>query len=159
MSHKLKFDAAEGSQEFFITREFDFPVELLFKAHVDSEMIVQWKMMPNTTAKVTGGIKKHGGYQLEATNAEGNVIFRNHGVVHELIENEKMIRTFEVENAPFGVQFEIYDFEKLTDNTSKLKMHVIFESNALRDDVLTKMPADSLERVYNKLDELAKNLK
>ena len=84
---------------------------------------------------------------------------RTHGVIHEYIDNEKIIRTFEVENAPFGVQFEIYDFERLTNSTSKLKMHVIYESNTLRDEVLTRMPADSLETAYGKLDELVKNMK
>ena len=35
-----------------------------------------------------------------------------------------------MENAPFGVQLELLEFEKLTDDTSKLSIHTIFESVA-----------------------------
>ena len=50
-----------------------------------------------------------------------------------LVPNRKITRTFEMENTPFGVQLEFYEFEKLTDDTSKLNMHVIYESVAHRD--------------------------
>ena len=56
-----------------------------------------------------------------------------------LVPNRKITRTFEMENTPFGVQLEVYEFEKLTDDTSKLNMHVIYESVAQRDQVL-KLP-------------------
>ena len=42
MERKTKVNAGEGKQELFITREFDLPVELLFKAHVDPELVEQW---------------------------------------------------------------------------------------------------------------------
>ncbi len=49
-----------------------------------------------------------------------------------LCPNQKITRTFEMENTPFGVQLEIYEFEKLTDDTSKLNMHVIYESGCTK---------------------------
>ncbi len=59
--------------------------------------------------------KKHGSYQFETTDAKGNVVFQANGAIHEFIPNKKITRTFEMENTPFGVQLEIYEFEKLTD--------------------------------------------
>ena len=41
-----------------------------------------------------------------------------------------------MENTPFGVQLEVYEFEQLTNDTSKLTMHVIYESVAHRDQDL-----------------------
>src|SRR5258708_6569521 len=42
---------------------------------------------------------------------------------HEFSPNRKITRTFEMQNTPFGVQLEVLEFEKLTDDTSKLNMH------------------------------------
>ena len=72
MELKTKIHAENGKQDLVITREFDLPVELLFKAHVDPEIIVQWKIMPNTTAKILKSeAKKHGSYQFETTDPKG----------------------------------------------------------------------------------------
>jgi hypothetical protein len=59
-----------------------------------------------------------------------------------------------MENAPLGVQLEVYNFEKITDNTSKLTTHVIYESGALRDQVL-KMPfAQGLSMAHDRMQEI-----
>ena len=98
--------------------------------------------------------KKHGSYLVESTDPQGKVVFRANGVIHDFIPNKKITRTFEMENAPFGVQLEIYEFEKITDDTSKLNMHVIYESGALRDHVL-KMPfAQGLSMAHDRIQEI-----
>ena len=131
MEHKTKINAEDGKQDLVITREFELPVELLFKAHAEPELIEQWMSNPYATAKALKfEAKKHGSYQLESTDADSKVVFRSNGVIHELTENKKIIRTFELENASFGVQLEVYEFERLTDDRSKLNMHVIYESAA-----------------------------
>jgi len=160
MELKTKVHAEEGKQDLLITREFDLPVELLFKAHVDPEIIVQWKIMPNTTARIIKfGGKKHGSFEMESTDAQGKVVSRVNGVIHEFIPNKRIIRTFQVENGPMGVMFEIYDFEKLSDNTSKLNMHVIYESGAIRDQVL-KMPMDKgMGMAFERMEEIMKKYK
>jgi uncharacterized protein YndB with AHSA1/START domain len=155
MEHKTKIDAEEGKQELFITREFALPVELLFKAHAEPQLIEQWMSNPYATAKVLKFEgKKHGSYQLESTDANGKVVFRSNGVIHEFTANQKIIRTFELENAPFGVQLEIYAFERLTDDTSKLNMHVIYESGALRDRLLKLPFAQGLNMAHDRLQDI-----
>jgi len=160
MEPKTKMHAEEGKQDLTITREFDLPVELLFKAHVDPELIVQWKAIPNTTAKILKfGGKKHGSYQMQSTDSQGKIVSSVSGVIHEFIPNRKIIRTFEVENAPIGVQLEIYDFEPLTDHTSRLSLHVIYESGAIRGQVL-KMPfAERLSMAHDIMQEIMNKLK
>jgi len=160
MEQKTKIAAAEGKHDIMITREFDLPVELLFRAHAEPGIIEQWMSNPYATAKVVElEAKKLGGYQFESTNAQGKVVFRSHGVIHEFIPNQKITRTFEMENAPFGVQLEVYDFEPLTENTSKLHMHVIYESVAQRDQLL-KMPfAQGLNMAHDRIETIAGKLK
>lgn len=155
MELKTKINAEDGKQDLTIIREFDLPVELLFKAHVEPELIEQIMTNPYATAKVLKYEgKKHGSYQTESKDGSGKVVFRSNGTIHEFIPNKKITRTFEMENAPIGVQLEVYEFEKLTDKTSRLNMHVIYESGAQRDQVL-KMPfAQGLSMAHDRLQEI-----
>jgi uncharacterized protein YndB with AHSA1/START domain len=160
MEQKTKISAEDGKQDLVITREFDLPVELLFRAHVEPDIIEQWMSNPYATAKVLKFEgKKHGSYQLESTDTQGKVVFRSNGVIHEFSLNKKIIRTFELENAPFGVQLEVYEFEPLTDNSSKLNMHVIYESGALRNQLMQLPFAQGINMAHNRLEEVLKTLK
>jgi uncharacterized protein YndB with AHSA1/START domain len=154
MEQKTKLHVEDGKQDILITREFDLPVELLFKAHADAGIVEQ--VMGTKVLKLES--KKHGSYQYETTDPKGNVVFKANGVIHEFSPNKKISRTFEMENAPFGVQLEIYEFEKLTDDTSRLKMHVIYESPALRDQVLKLPFAQGLNMAHDRMQEIAGKL-
>jgi len=155
MELKTKISAEDGKQELLITREFDLPVDLLFKAYEDPEIVEQWM----TSKVVRLESKKNGSYQFEKTDDKGNVMFRANGVIHEFVPNRKIIRTFEMENTPYGVQLEVYEFEKLTNDTSNLKMHVIYESGAQRDQVLQLPFAQGLNWAHNRLQEVLNKLK
>ncbi len=160
MEQKTKIHAEDGKQEMVITREFDLPVELLFRAHVEPELLEEWMSNPYATAKALKFEgKKHGSYQLESTDAQGKVVFRSNGVIHEFSPNKKIIRTFELENAPFGVQLEVYEFSGLTEDTSQLRMQVIYESVAQRDQVLKLPFAQGINHAHNRLQEVVITLK
>jgi len=160
MEQKTKVNAEDGKQELVITREFDLPVELLFKAYAEPELVEEWMSNPYSTTKMLKlESKKQGGYQLESKDAQGKVVFRANGVIHEFITNKKITRTFEIENTPFGVQLEVYEFENLTDDTSKLNMHVIYESTAQRDEVLKLPFAQGLNMAHNRIQEILTKLK
>ncbi|MBS1933657.1 MAG: SRPBCC domain-containing protein [Bacteroidetes bacterium] len=154
MERKTKVTAEEGKQDLLITREFDLPLELLFKAYEEAELLEQW--MGTKVLKLE--CKKHGSYQLETTDPKGNKHHFN-GAIHEFVENKKMIRTFEMENAGFGVQLEIYEFEKISDDTSKLNMHVIYESVEKRDQMLKLPFAQGINWAHNRLQDVVSKLK
>ncbi len=61
--------------------------------------------------------------------------------------------------SPFGVQLEIYQFEKLTDNTSKLNIHTIFETVTLRDQMLQLPFKEGIKMAHNRLQEIINKLK
>ena len=154
MERKTKINAEDGKQELMITREFDLPLELLFKAYEDAEIVEQW--MGTKVLKLEN--KKHGSYWFETTDPKGNKYGFN-GVIHDFTPNKKITRTFEFENTPFGVQLEVLEFEQLTDDTSKLTIHTIFESVDQRDQML-KMPfAQGINMAHNRLQEIVNKLK
>lgn len=153
MERKTKIDAEVGKQDLVITREFDLPLELLFKAYVDPEIVEQW--MGTKVLKLES--KKHGSYQFETTDPKGNKHGFN-GTIHEFSPDLKITRTFEMENAPFGVQLEVLEFEKLDEDTSKLKMHSIYESVALRDQMLQLPFAQGINMAHNRLQDVVSKL-
>jgi uncharacterized protein YndB with AHSA1/START domain len=160
MEQKTKINAEDGKQELVITREFDLSVELLFRAYAEPDLVEEWMSNPYSTTKMLKlESKKQGSYQLESKDTQGKVVFRANGVIHEFVPNKKITRTFEMENTPFGVQLEIYEFVKLTDDTSKLNMHVIYESVAQRDEVLKLPFAQGINMAHNRIQEILTKLK
>lgn len=149
MERKTQVHAEAGKQEILITRTFELPVELLFKAYIEPEIVEQW--MNTKVLKLEN--KRQGGYQFETTDPMGNKHLFS-GVVHELVPNHKITRTFEMENTPFPVQLEFLEFIALTEQTSKLQMQMVFKSVTVRDQLL-KMPfAQGINMAHNRLEKI-----
>lgn len=155
MEPKTKIHAANGQQDLVITREFDLPLELLFKAYEDAEIVAQW--MGTKVLKLEN--KKHGSWQFETSDPHGNVVFNANGTIHEFVPNQKITRTFEMENSPFDVQLEFLEFEALTETTSKLTIHSIYRSATLRDQMLQLPFAKGINMAHNRLQEVVNKLK
>lgn len=155
MEQKTKIDAENGRQEIVITREFDLPVELLFKAYVEPEIVEQW--MGTKVLKLEN--KKHGAWEFQTSDPKGNLAFTASGVIHEFVPNQKITRTFEMDSTPFDAQLEFLEFEKLTEGTSKLRMHIVYRSAAVRDQVLQLPFAKGINMAHNRLQEIVNKLK
>lgn len=154
MEQKTKIHAEDGQQDLLITREFNLSLDLLFKAYEEAELIEQW--MGTKVLKLEN--KNHGSYRYETTDPKGNV-HGFHGTIHEFSKNDKIIRTFEMANTPFAVQLEFLSFEALTDSTSKLIMHIVYKSNAYRDQMLAMPFAYGINMAHNRLEEIINQLK
>ncbi len=154
MERKTIIHAEDGKQEIIITREFDLPLDLLFKAYVEPGIVEQW--MGTKVLKLES--KNHGSYRFETTDPKGNRHGFN-GTIHEFIPLQKITRTFEMENTPFAIQLEFLAFERLTDDTSKLSMHIIYKSVADRDNMLKLPFAQGINMAHNRLQETVSKLK
>ena len=153
MERKTKIEAKEGRNDLMITREFDLPIGLLFKAYVEKELLEQW--MSTKVIKLEN--KAHGGWKFETSDPQGNVVFSANGTIHDIIENEKIIRTFEMENSPFPVQLEFLEFENTGDESSKLNMQIVYKSVEVRDQMLKLPFAYGLNMAHDKLEQLFNN--
>ena len=149
MELKTKINAEDGKQELDITREFDLPLDLLFKAFTEPEIIEQW--MGTKVLKLEN--KKHGSYQFETTDPKGTKHGFN-GTIHEFNPNQRITRTFEMENTPFSVQLEFLEFEQLSEDRSKLNMHVVYKSAALRDQVLQLPFAKGINMAHDRIQNI-----
>jgi uncharacterized protein YndB with AHSA1/START domain len=154
MERKTKIDAEDGKHDLVITREFDLPLDLLFRAYVEAEIVEQW--MGTKVLKLES--KQHGSYQFETSDADGNVLLRSNGTIHEFVPKQKITRTFQMENTPFPVQLEFLEFESLTDDTSMLKMHIVYRSIEDRDQMLKLPFAYGINMAHDRLQEVVGKL-
>ena len=150
MEQKTRVTAEEGKQDLLITRDFDLPLELLFKAYAEAEFLEQW--MGTKVMKLES--RKHGSWQFETSDAQGKVVFQANGVIHEFVENQKITRTFEMMNSPFSVQLEFLEFERLSNDNSKLRIHIVYESVEHRDRMLQIGMGRGMNMAHNRLQNV-----
>lgn len=150
MELKTKIQSAEGEQQLLITRRFNLPVALLFKAFSTPELLGQWM----GTQVVELENQPLGKYQFETRDPSGNIVFHAVGTIHGVKENEQIIRTFEMLNAPFDVQLEFLDFISLGDQESELKMQVVYRSKQIKDQMLKLPFASGISKAHDRLEVL-----
>lgn len=154
MEQKTKIHAEDGKQELTVTRIFELPIDLLFQAYTDAAIVAEW--MGTKVLKLEN--KAHGGYQFETTDPKGN-IHRFNGVIHEIVPNEKITRTFQMEGTPFPVQLEFLEFESIDADNSKLTMHIVYKTAEWRDRMLQMPFAFGINMAHNRLQEIVDELR
>ena len=153
MHQKTIVNAEQGKQELTISREFDLPVEKLFRAYEDKDLFEQWM----ETNLIHFDFKEYGKYHFETRNPKGDIIFSGKGTFHEFIPNQRIVRTFEMNAFSLPAQLEFLDFKSLTAETSELKIHIIFKSVEIRDELLKKPFAIGFDMAHKRLEEILKN--
>ncbi|HII92047.1 MAG TPA: SRPBCC family protein [Methanosarcina sp.] len=155
-----KITAEPGKQEIIITREFDAPRELVFKAFTDPELYTQWLGPRGLTMTLETFEPRNGGsWRYIQKDAEGNE-YAFHGVNHEVLSPERIIGTFEFEGLPEKghVILETARFEELPGNRTKLTSQSVFLSVVDRDGMLQSGMEEGVNDSYNHLDELLEKL-
>ena len=151
MKNKTVVTAEKGVQELFITREFEAPRELVFRAFNEPELLAKWLGPRNTTTRIDYLDSRSGGsYRFLTCEESGNKHYFN-GVIHEVTAPERIIRTSEYEGIPERghVSLETATFEPLNGGRTKLIIQAVFKSVADRDAMI----AAGMERGVNEGNE------
>ncbi|MGD0645859.1 MAG: SRPBCC family protein [Candidatus Bathyarchaeia archaeon] len=159
--NKTKVSAEPGKQELFITREFDAPRELVFKAHTNPELYVQWIGPRRLTTTLIKFESRSGGvWRYVSKDKDGNE-YGFHGVNHEVLAFERIIDTFEFEGLQEKghVSLQTLKLEDLPNGRTKLTIHVVFQSTADRDGMLQSGMEEGLNESHERLDELLEKTK
>jgi len=154
MERKTKVHAPEGTQDLDITREFDLPLELLFRAYTEADIVAQWM----GTRVLQMESHPQGAYRFETSGPDGNLLFSAHGVIHEYIPDRRIVRTFEMENTSFPAQLEFLEFEALPEGRSKLHIHIVYKSARDRDQALRLPFAYGINMAHDRLQEVVSQL-
>ena len=157
--NKTTITAEPGKQELFVTREFDAPRELVFKAHTDSNLFAQW-LGPRglTTTLETFEPVSGGRWRFIQKDTDGNE-YGFHGVFHE-VSPERIIQTFEFEGLPDSghVVLEVMAFEDLPNGRTRLTTQSVYRSVADRDGMVQAGMEVGVTEGYERLDELLENM-
>jgi uncharacterized protein YndB with AHSA1/START domain len=156
MKNKTKITAEQGKQELFIEREFDAPRELVFAAFNEPEWLIQWLGPSNLSMEIEKlDSQSHGSYRFLHKDSQGHEYAFN-GVIHEVDEPARMIRTFEFEGLPERghVSLEFLTLEALPGDRTKLHIQSIFKSVADRDGLISSGMEGGMNEGFEKLDRL-----
>ena len=136
-----------------IVREFDAPVEKVYRAHVDPELVAQW-MGPNSTqVRIEEWDARTGGsWRYVATEGDAEYGFR--GCFHELRPNELIVQTFTFEGQPDGLALEKLVLEDLGDGRTRLTSTSLVDSFADRDAMIASGMEVGIREGYERLDEV-----
>ncbi len=161
MPNKTTITAEPGKHDILITREFDAPRELVFKAFTDPELYVQWlgpRRLKMTLEKFEP--KSGGSWRYTHKDEKGNE-FGFHGVNHEVTFPERIIGTFEFEGLPEKghVSLETVRLQELPGGRTRLTNVAVFQTVADRDGMLRSGMEKGMGESFERLDELIVKMK
>ena len=160
-TNKTVITAEPGRQELFITREFDAPRELVFKAHTDPDLYARWvgprdlSMTLETFEPISGGQ-----WRFIQKDKDGNE-FGFHGVNHDVTAPERLIGTFEFEGLPEAghVILETTKFEELPGGRTRVRTQSVYQSVQDRDGMIASGMESGVVDGHERLDEILETLK
>ena len=157
MSNALSLNAPVDTLAMEFTREFDAPVDALYRPHAEPELVTQWLGPHGLDMEIIEwNFTDHGGYRYTHKNEHGTFGFN--GAFHTVRVNELIVQTFEFEGAPDMVNIEYMWFEDLGGGRSRLRGRSICPNTEARDALLSSGMEGGMTEGYEKLEVLLKSL-
>lgn len=153
-TNSLTLTAPEGLPFIDFVRELDAPVEAVFAAHRDPDLVRQWLGPGGYDMDIESYHFRTGEHYryLHRTPEGGEYAF--HGVFHVVRENEFAIQTFEFEGFPDVVSVEALTFERLDGDRTRLTGHATYPSLEARDGMVSSGMENGMSQGYARLDTL-----
>ena len=154
---KTEIVASPGVPQTVITREFDAPRELVFRAYTDPELLARWLGPRSVTTTIEHFDVRHGGtWRYVSRDADGNE-YSFHGVFHGDPSPDGIVQTFEFEGAPGHVCLETATFEEQNGRTL-VRLNSVFQSVGDRDAMIVSGMEAGVNEGFERLDELIARL-
>jgi uncharacterized protein YndB with AHSA1/START domain len=153
--NKTTITVEPGKQELFVTREFDAPRALVFKAHTDPKLFVQWIGPRDLSTRLESFEPVSGGKWRFVQKDQDGHEFGFHGVFHE-VSPERVIQTFEFDGLPESghVVLETLRLEDLPNGRTRLTTQSVYQSVADRDGMVQAGMETGVVEGYERLDEI-----
>ena len=151
--HQTEIIVPEGLPIIELKREFDAPVDRLFKAWVDPDLFAQWVGPRSIDTRIDEWDCRTGG-RYHYTSGRGEETFGFYGSFHEVRDNERIVQTFTYEGFPDAVSLEIMTLESLPDGRSRIHSVSVGESVEGRDAMVASGMEEGIIEGFEKLDEL-----
>ena len=154
---KTQIIAEPGLPQVLISREFDAPRKLVFRAYTDPELLAQW-LGPHRFTMIVDryDVRDGGTWRFVHRDAEGNE-FGFHGVFHGTPSPDGTVRTFEFEGAPGHVSLETLTLEE-HDGKTVARTNAVFQTVEDRDAMIESGMESGMNEGFERLDELLARL-
>jgi uncharacterized protein YndB with AHSA1/START domain len=140
-----------------ITREFDAPRDLVFRAHTDPELLVQWLGGDKYQMIIDRYDVRDGGTWRYVHRDDAGNEYGFHGVFHGTPSPDGMVQTFEFEGAPGYVSLDALTLEE-HDGRTRVRIHSVHQTIESRDAMVGSGMEIGLNAGYQRLDELIARL-
>jgi uncharacterized protein YndB with AHSA1/START domain len=147
-----KITATPGLPFIDLEREFAAPVELLYRAHTEPELLKQW-LGPKAYEMTVEEFEPHNGGRYHYTHRDGDQAYGFRGVFHGEPSTAGILQTFEFEGAPGHVSLDALTFEPHGDSTV-VRIHSAYQSVEARDAMIENGMERGLNEGYERLDDL-----
>jgi uncharacterized protein YndB with AHSA1/START domain len=154
---KTHLTAEPGKQELVITRIFDVPRDLVFRAYTDPELVPRWWGPRSYTTTVEEMDVRPGGTWRYVQHGAGGNEYGFHGVYHDVTPPERLIYTFEFEPMPGHVALETVTLEDLNGRT-KVTDRVVYQTVEDRDGTLQSGMEEGMNETMDRFADLLKEL-
>ena len=154
ITKQATISAPEGLPTIEIVREFDAPVDRVYRAHVDPELVQQWLGPRRLTMRMDHwDIRRGGSYRYTHVDTDGTE-YGFWGAVHDARPGELISQTFGFDGAPDDATFDKMTFEDLGDGRTRLRVVSVVHDVAARDAFLSSGMEGGMNESYERLDEL-----
>jgi uncharacterized protein YndB with AHSA1/START domain len=151
-----------SDDQILITREFDAPKELVFKAFTTPELVKRWWHAKRGEMKVAEiDLREGGKWRYAMVTTEGGMDVAFHGEYREVVPNERIVST------------EVYEMEGVSDddatvNTATFEesegrttLTILVQANSreIRDAIIESGMEDGLQDALELLEETAQSLR
>ena len=153
-----RIDAPTGVPFIDVTREFEAPRDLVFRAYSDPDLLIQWLGPRKYTMKLEAWEPRDGGtWRYSHSDEDGNS-FGFHGVFHGDQTPAGKLQTFEFDGWPGHVSLEKVTFEE-HDGKTVVHTHSVYQTVEARDGMVESGMEEGMNDGYDRLDELLAKLR
>ena len=143
-----------------ITREFDAPRHLVYRAYTTPELIKRWWAGDRGTVTSAEVDLRVGGAWRYVMTAKGGFEVAFHGVYREVVPNERIVSTEVFEGAPGGEESPAVVAHSFTGEGSRTTLTILSEhpSREVRDMVLESGMEAGMQESMDHLEQVAASL-
>ena len=147
-----------ADDQILITREFDAPRHLVYKAWTTPELVERWWTAKRGEATVMEIDLRVGGKWRYVMVADGGIEVGFHGEYREIVPNERIVSTEVYEGAPDAESVNLLTLTE-TDGRTRLELLVQHRTKEHRDMHINSGMEAGLQDALDLLEEVASSLR
>jgi uncharacterized protein YndB with AHSA1/START domain/predicted SnoaL-like aldol condensation-catalyzing enzyme len=148
-----------SEREVMMTRVFDAPRELVWRAYTDPNLITRWWGPRYLTTTIDKMDLRPGGAWRYVSRAPDGKEFGFHGVFREIAPPARLAWTFEFEGMPGHVSVDTVRLEEHAGGKTKVTVTSLFDTKADRDGMVASGMESGQTEGTERLAELLKEMK